>query len=131
MLNFDGSPIITVKKLLGFQPTLNPGQFRALPQMSFKPRGLMLWNIEPGTMLRQCVISLQEQVLVSTDPVPAQFFTMAQSYEQVAKAIEQGSEPPSWCDFQAVQPGCSITLEFTGNRIDHIQAAMWGEAVQY
>src|SRR6185369_1898722 len=77
--------------MLGFE---SDGVFwRAMPQRPFLPRGLMLWGVPDGATLEQAVIGQELQVLVSASGVPAKFFAMAKSYEELAKRVDEGCEP--------------------------------------
>ncbi len=118
-----------VKGMLGFK--WNGDHFRAQPDQSFMPKGLMIWDAPEGAWLTQTLISNQMQILASWDPVPVRFFTSAWSFEQIAKQLETGIEPPTWCEFDSCDIGNTIRVFLTdGNRqpilSEKTAVAMWG-----
>lgn len=137
-LQLQGKPFhrggVTFQKcLLPFRrDTHAPGLYTAEPQRLFHPRGLAVWGAPPGSQLAFSLISNQIQAVVSLGSVPARFFAFGDSYEQIAKKLDEGSEPPTWCDWDVVRPGTTVRLEFSD--LDNnpltvaLELAMWGVA---
>ncbi len=123
------------KGMLGFK--YNGHYHIAQPMIVFRPMGLMIWNVPDDCYLAQSMIGTREQILASVDPIPAKFFTMANTYEQVSKSLEEhGIEPPSWAEFDTLTPAHILRIRFTdkdGKRIEtpHVQLACWGYSVVY
>lgn len=122
------------KQILGFR--WRDDAWVGEPLHPFKPVGLILWGVSEGMKISQYRLSQQLEVLASWDPVPAQFFTMAKSYEQLAELVESGILPPSWCDFSWCDVGQLIRVELQdphGERLKEpglVQVAMWGTSRQ-
>lgn len=97
---------------------------------AFRPMGLMLWDCPPRTWMKQTLLGNRLQTLASWDPVPAELFMMAQSFEQIAKHIEEGIEPPTWPDFDSAHIGNLIRVELVdddGKTVGPpVRVAMWG-----
>src|SRR5262245_26534383 len=95
-----GIGLFDVKRAVcGFDYKPDLRLWQAQPLQPFRPLGLMIWDAPIGALLSQAKVSINEQVLVSWQPVPAHFFSMGRSYEEVARLLEEGIEPPSWCQF--------------------------------
>lgn len=126
----------TRKMMLGCKWN-NNGYWVAYPDLPFTPMGLMIWNAPPGTMIRQFLIGNQTQVLASWDAVPTAFFSMAKSYTQLKTMIDEGYEPPNWCDFDGLQLGNNarmLLIDSKGRPLTEegdIQMAMWGTVPTY
>lgn len=124
---------IVMRALLGFE--FIAGEFVSQPQRPFRPRGLIIWGAPNGATVEQCIIGTQLQIQVSVPPVPAKFFAMGKSYEDVAKMLEQGIEPPGWCTWDAVQLGQIVRLTVrdahhgTLGPNNGIELVMWGHAL--
>jgi len=122
------------RALLGFRCVGDV--WRAEPQRPFYPCGLMIFGDVPaGAMLELAVIGQQMQVMVSSTPVPAKFFSTWRSYEQLAKAVDEGLEPPGWCTWDIVHVGYRVEIRL-GTRegkpldsSDGVDVAMWGETI--
>lgn len=108
------------------------GLYTAEPQRLFLPRGLAVWCAPDGAHISFALIGAQLQIVASLGKVPARFFAFGNSYEQIAKLLDVGAEPPAWCDWDPVAPGTHVRLEFTDARDEPLQApielAMWGIA---
>ena len=113
------------QSLLTFERATADGRIlQAQPMRPFLPRGLMLWDV--GTLqLEAMVIGRDDQLVVSFGRVPARWFTVAQSFEQLAASVLGGVEPPSWGEWDPLYPGLIVRLVFDGPT-DGLQALMWG-----
>jgi hypothetical protein len=121
------------KCLLGFD-CLPDGLFRSEVVRPFKPSGLLLWGCPPGALLESFMIGPDLQIVASYAPVPARFFQAGDSYEQIAKLLDEGKEPPNWCDWSVIEPGQHVRLAITldGKKLGAaqlIECCMWGTAV--
>lgn len=119
------------RALLGFR--FEGERFIATPQRLFRPRGLMLWEVPPRAMLEQCLVGMNHQILVSCDPVPAQFFTMGQSFEQIQKLLKEGVEPVAWSYFDTIPIGCTarvVVRDKNGELVRDCLVGMWGYTVE-
>ena len=104
-----------------------PNQIEAHCQRVFKPRGLLLWDV--GRLsLDLLLIGNDLQLMCSFGPLPARWFTTADSFDAIAKSVADGKEPPAWGDWSAVLPGVLVRLRFDGPA-PNAQAVMWGEYV--
>lgn len=96
----------------------------------FRPMGLMLWDCPPRSWISQTLVGNQTQILASWDPIPTEFFTMAKSFEDIAKLLEEGYEPPGWPDFDAAHIGNRIrvaVIDDSGKPVGPpTRIAMWG-----
>lgn len=117
----------------------------ACPQRLFRPAGLALWT-PPGAAIEPVVIGCNAQAVCSYGLIPARFFGMGESFEQLCKKVKEGIEPPHWCDWDTVQPGqvVQITVLFpagvgTGDGYppdyarrlgpsDGVEMVMWGHS---
>lgn len=123
------SIVRTVRALLGFKRE-GMTSFVGEPLRPFKPRGLLLWGELRGVGLTMAVHNYHHLVKVSFEPVPARFFATGDSYEQIAKKMDAGAEPPAWVDWNAVAPGEYIRLYFDGlsSALASVELCMWGDA---
>jgi len=116
------------------------GVFMAMPMRPFLPRGLMLWNVPEGAIVQHFVgTDLQLQVSYSTHlAVPARWFTIAQSFADVVKQMDEGKAAAHWGTWSPVAPGVMIRLRFMNRdgsemvpeQVDKLELLMWGETVQ-
>ncbi len=91
-------------------------------QRPFKPRGLMLLS---ATLIG----NTDGVVLASFGKLPARWFTVSQSFDQVREAIAAGNEPgQGWGDWSSLYPGIQVRLLFEGDP-SAVQALMWGHAL--
>ena len=136
-LRLEGKPFhrggVTFQRcLLPLVATREPGMYDGEPQRLFLPRGLAVWGAPPGTMIDQALCGPQLQCVAAYGRVPARFFAFGDSYEQIAKKLDEGSEPPNWCDWDPISPGSRARLIFTeadGTRLPlntPLELAMWG-----
>lgn len=96
----------------------------ARPQRPFQTRGLMLWDV--GTLQLEAVLtSTTLELVCAFGPVPARWFTVAESFEQLELAVRDGKEPPGWGTWSTAHPGQIIRLHFDGP-CAAVQALMWG-----
>lgn len=122
----------TKNMMLGFDWVSDKRQWEANPQMPFKPCGLMLWDLPPRTMLSQSLIGMDEQILASHAPIPADFFTTAKSYDQLMAQVEAGLFPPSWPTFDSMTPMVHariVLLDAEAERFhtsSGVRLCMWG-----
>ena len=107
--------------------------FMARPQMLFKPKGLIIWGAPNGAYVEQALIDQNLQIVVAYGGVPCKFFAFGESYAQIAEKLDQGIEPPGWCDWSAVKPGQSVqiricidTSKTSLGKPDGIELVMWG-----
>jgi hypothetical protein len=101
----------------------------------FKPIGLMLFNIYPGTTV-QCFISTREQLDIAFyGTLPAQIFSRARSYEHLFQLMrEEDTNLNEWANFAAVEVGNIIRIVLKNDRPDvlyNAQVAMWGIAARF
>jgi hypothetical protein len=97
----------------------------ATTQKPFKPLGLMLWDV--GTLGVEALLTgNQPQLTVAFGKVPARWFTVSQSFEQVVAAMAEGKQPGlGWGTWDQFYPGILCRLKFDGPVRD-VQALMWG-----
>lgn len=137
LLRLEGKPfhrggVRFQRGLLGF--TFDGGFFVGEPYRPFVPHGLAIWGAPAGARLIQALIKCDQQVSMSHAPVPARFFAFGDSYEQIAKLLDEGKEPPTWADWDVIELGSRvrITLESVDNKLltpaDGIELVMWGVA---
>ena len=112
------------------------GRWSAEPVRPFTPRGLLLWGVQHGDLVRQIVIGPEQQVVVSFDPLPARWFAQADSYEQIAKRLAEGKEPAAWGTWDTIRPGYRVFVQLESRDSSRelgpssIELAMWGHAVR-
>jgi len=115
-------------------------RFNAEPQRPFRPRGLVIWGAPPGATVH-CWIGIHLEIVAAWGDVPARFFASGDNFEQIAKQLEAGKEPPAWVDWHDIRPGVIVQLEVrsrtnvakrTGDLPlgpdDGIELVMWGYA---
>lgn len=107
--------------------TYHAGVWLAQPQRPFRPRGLMIWDAPPKSSV-QIMIGCDLQLVVDVGPLPTRWFSSFQSFEQIAKAIDEQKEPPAWGTWRAVEPGMRIMLRIEPASED-LQLVMWGDSV--
>jgi hypothetical protein len=109
-----------------------PGLYLGEPQRLFLPRGLAVWGAPPGAMVAASTIGMQLQIVAAYGPVPVRFFASGDSYEQIAKKLDAGAEPPTWCDWDPITPGNGARFEFVNEQglplQEPIELAFWGIA---
>lgn len=121
--------------LLGFEYNEAAQLWRAIAQRPFQPRGLLLFGVPHGSTLDQCVIGHNLQIVNGCERIPAKFFAMGDSYEQIAKLIDAGKEPPAWCTWSPIGVGQHVHIvlrDALGKSLgpaDGVQVVFWGEAV--
>lgn len=77
-----------------------------------------------------------QQLSVSHGHLPARFFSMAQSLEQIVELLEKGIEPPSWGDFDTAEVGNTLVVLVRSQQgkvlgpDDGVELCMWGKAVR-
>lgn len=99
---------------------------KAETQRLFRPRGLMLWDVGLTT-IRVMLIGTNLEQVCALNSVPARWFTMADSFAQVAKLVDEGKEPPGWGDWSIIYPGVIARLHFDTAPPPEAQALFWGE----
>ncbi len=100
--------------------------YKGIPAVPFKPCGLMVWGVDNHTLITSVVVS-NEETLLSHDPIPAQFFATAKSYEELEEmAKEDKITLPTWCNFAACSPSSLVRVGVKGN-IDNL--CFWGIGV--
>lgn len=124
------APQLWKRGVLGFG--FAEGQFIATPDRAFKPRGLIIWGAPPGALVKMALLDQREQVLRSADGIPARFFASGESFDEIAKQIEAGKEPPAWVDFDLIEPWSMLRVvvalpQGLGlGEADGLQLALWG-----
>lgn len=107
--------------------------FIGQPYMPFKAKGLMLWDVPPNAMIKAIHVGRDNEVLASTDSIPARIFTRAISYEALKRRIENGEEDfNSWIELSVCPPGNIIRITLSSPMPDAFistQVAMWGYMV--
>lgn len=123
MLPFQSAPSDSGRDGLGYVRI-----FSSQPQCIFKPRGLMIWGAPDDADVQQIWIGKNLQVVAALGPIPAKWFSMAQSYEQVELALAAGTEPPSWPDFEAARAAMNVQVNISSqNKLPPgIKLVMWG-----
>lgn len=130
---FNYRDVRLVHSLLGFR--YNEGTFVAATQRPFRPSGLIVWGAPDCALVQQAIIGNQYQASVSCDPVPARWFAQARNYEQIAKMLDEGKEPPAWVHFDTVRPGAIVRINISDARgvplgpAEGVELCMWGLAV--
>lgn len=106
--------------------------YLAQPQVPFKPRGLMIWGAPDDADVTQIWIGRNLQVVAALGPIPAKWFSMAQSYEQVERLLKEGIEPPSWPDFNVVMIAQYVEVHIASKEklTDNTKIVMWGFGIQ-
>lgn len=104
----------------------------AQPQVHFKPKGLMIWGVPDDGDVTHIWIGRRLQVVATLGPIPAKWFSMAQSYEQIEQALKDGVEPPSWPDFDVVMVAQEVRVHiFTRMKLDdRAKIVMWGLGIE-
>lgn len=112
------------------------GLWQAWAQRPFNPRGLLIWGVEAGDEVTHVIISGTAQLLASWGPLPARWFAMGDSYEQIAKMMEAGKEPPKWGTWTTVEPAMSVQLQLANPHDPArelgppaVEVVMWGHAM--
>jgi hypothetical protein len=120
--------------LLGFDFA---GQyFEARPYKPFRPRGLLIWGAPPLAVIDFAQIDSQEQVKAGYSGVPARFFSTGESFEQIAKQLDEGKEPPCWVSWEAINPtgSCRVfvrdPLGVALGPAQGIELVFWGLALE-
>lgn len=107
----------------------------AMPQRSFRPRGLFIvGELRTGDRLDQAIIGQNLQVLQSCEGVPAHFFSTARSYEQIAKVVAEGGELPAWCEWNIIHVGQMVRVTvraLDGSPVgpERIDLGFWGHTL--
>jgi hypothetical protein len=104
--------------------------FSAQPSVTFKPKGLMLFDLPPDAGLEYCRLANEEAVLAGHGPLPAKVFARAESYEKLKARVENGEEFFSeWINSVPCRPCNRLTISLRTQVISgfiHTQAAFWG-----
>lgn len=104
--------------------------FSAQPIVMFKPIGLMFWGLPPGAELLACQMMHRETILAGFGNLPAQIFSRAQSYEQLAALVDKGEEIfHDWMTAFELTPANVIRIILKSDIPSgflHTQVAMWG-----
>ncbi len=111
-------------------------RFQAQPQMLFKPTGLVIYGAPQDAVFEYAQVGNQQELLVSFGKFPARFFNLDKSFEQIAKDLEQGLEPPAWGDWDTCQMGMNIRVTISakdGSPLgpdQGVSIGMWGWVVR-
>lgn len=124
--------VIVKRKLFPLLWVPSMGHWENTAQVLFKPRGLMIWDAPAGAVVEHCLIGINLEIVATIGPVPARWFSMQQSYDQIAKALDEGAEPPGWNDWRAIDVGQAIRLSIWANGAkvgpdSGMQLVLWGE----
>lgn len=123
------APSTLIRGLLPFE--LPQGtMLQAFAQQRFKPHGLMLFNCGDLDLLMQR-IGRTEQLVCSFGPVPSRWFGHWESFAALSKAIDEGKEPPAWGDWDSVEVGNIVRLEFSAPLPPNARALMWGTFIRF
>lgn len=132
-------PPVAKRMLLPFRPPEDTGYdglgyrrvYTAEPQVIFKPKGLMLWGELDDAEVTHVKIGRDYQLVATWGPIPARWFSMAKSYEEVMKAFEEGKDPPGWGEFNVIQLGMHVeVLIDSKKKLGPTQILMWGLGIQ-
>jgi hypothetical protein len=97
------------------------------PQVLFKAEGLMVWGVTDDSYIEQIHVGHQIVADVCGAPIPARFFSMAQSWEEVEKQVkEHGISGPAWVTWPTNHLGCQTVITIRGPMAN---ALVWGKAV--
>jgi|SRR5882672_1916726 len=110
--------------------------FEAQTQRPFRPSGVAIWGAPAGaTVLFFSGVNVEG--LAAYGEVPARFFAMGDSFEQISKLLDAGKEPPAWITWNAVAPGGVVRVQVRNHDhgsilgpSDGIEVAMWGIALK-
>lgn len=125
-----GAPQLWKRGVLGFG--FAEGQFVAAPDRPFKPRGLIIWGAPAGAQVRMALLDQREQVLRSADGIPARFFASGDSFEEIAKQLDAGKEPPAWVDFDMIDGWAMLRVVISSSEGmglsdgDGLELVLWG-----
>lgn len=107
--------------------------FVGTPQLPFKGRGLMFFDVPRDATLDAVLVGTNAEVLVSYEGIPARIFSRAHSLEEMRRRTELGEEEfNTWMELSVCEPGHLIRLNLTSqtpNGFMFTQAAMWGHTV--
>lgn len=127
LLPFDGAPSVAERLAI----------WHTEPQATFRPHGLMLWNLPDESAAVELVqIGLTPQLVAAVGPIPARWFTFAHSYEQVWAAHQRGIDPPGWGDWMIIAIGLQVQVRLSSKRDvtaeewGRVQLLMWGESIR-
>lgn len=109
----------------------------AMPQVVFRPRGLIIWNAPPKAIV-SAFVGTTVQLITSYPPIPAKWFGSFANFQQIAKMIEEDKEPAAWGDWDTVSPGMYIRIQIIADKASDmtnsylgpdqgIELCMWGE----
>ena len=111
---------------LGF----HAGLYTAYPQRAFQPKGLAVWGAPEGARVVRVVIGCEYQADVTCNMgIPARWFALGDNFEQLAKLLDAGKEPPNWVDWTPILPGQIARLELVDRHAQPVVGAevvMWG-----
>jgi len=116
-----------------FEPKRNPSMLIARVQRPFTPKGLMLWNVD-GLDIEAILLGRDLQLVCSFGRIPAAWFAVSQSFEQVVQSFADGKDPgKGWGRWSTAWPGGEIQLRFDnvpgGILADNVRALMWGHVL--
>jgi hypothetical protein len=113
------------------------GEFESQPQEIFKPHGLILWNAPEMSVVETLLIGNSLELVAGIGPIPAKWFSIYESYEQIWESQLDGKEPAGWTEFHTVSIGMIIKLRMSAHKDfpvskeawDKVQVLMWGLSV--
>lgn len=106
------------------------------PYLDFKPKGLVIWNCPPNSLITKIDICNVHQASLSQTPIPVRFFESGLNFEQIVKSLEDGIEIANWCDWDYVGVSQKIRIQMIDNVTaaikpsthPNVQLVMWGMA---
>lgn len=101
------------------------------PQVIFKPKGLMIWGAPDDAEVMHVKIGRSPQLTATWGPIPARWFSTFQSYEEVAKAIEEGKMPAGFGHFDVIQRGMTVEVHIQSKeKLPPTKILMWGLGIE-
>lgn len=103
------------------------GDFQAIPEVLFKPMGLLLWGTDESTRLLDLRVGIQPQ-FITTSPTQAMKFESSKTVEELEELAKLNKlawpgEEYLLTECDSAMPGNYITLRYEGALRD---AALWG-----
>lgn len=106
----------------------------AAPQVTFRPSGLVIWNAPPLAVVVDVRSGNRLEGSVTPAGIPARWFALGDSFEQIAAKLDAGQQPPAWVTWSVVSRGTQIVIDLRSKDgeplgpSDGIELCMWGTA---
>lgn len=110
--------------------------FQAMPQILFRPSGLIIWGAPPMASVEQIKVGNCEQLIVSYGRLPARFFSSGDNFAAIMKLLAEGKEYPSWGTWDTCEVGniLRIVIRDKDDKVlgpeDGIELLVWGITVR-